>query len=322
MKIIFFGSGYFGLSILRSLVNLHQQGKLEIKAIVSQPAKIFGRSQIILDNLVAKFCKESGYSHLLLTPTRLIEIEESLVNVDLGIVASYGKILPSWLINSFRFGLINFHASLLPKYRGAVPIQAMLLNQDYQALGISVIKIDETLDGGDIILKAKLDIPYENFINITASELMKIAAEFASSLLINNYEYLLNPSIWILEKQDESCVSYCYLSDLKKENFQILFSDSCFKAHGKIMAGNPDPKAFVIIKDKVFNLLRSKLHLNQNNKVCNLNNIVFFTIANKLFINLADSTAYLEILEIQPEGKKNLNSNDFINGYKKFIINC
>lgn len=322
MQVVFLGSGYFGLSVLKALLELSNLGVIDLKYVISQPSKYFGRKQIIFDNLVVKYVKDAKLNDLLITPSSIKELKD-FTNFDIGIVASYGNIIPEWFINKFKFGLINFHASLLPKYRGAIPIQSILLNQDYEALGVTIIKITRDLDAGDIILSKKLDISYDQFQNLTALELTKTLADLSYNLLIKDCKYILNPNNWVLQKQDDSKSSYCFLRDLKKENFEVFLNDYVKKAHGKIMAGNPDPKAFVITNEKTkFNLLRSKINLYTEGKI-NFNSLTdksFIYYKGKLILNLAtQASEFLEILEIQPEAKKILNSNDFINGYSRFI---
>lgn len=322
MQVVFLGSGYFGLSVLKALLKLSNLDIIDLKKVISQSSKYFGRKQIIFDNLVVKYVKEAKLKDFLITPTSIKELKD-FTNFDIGIVASYGNIIPEWFMNKFKFGMINFHASLLPKYRGAIPIQSILSSQDYEALGISIIKISRDLDAGDIILSKKLDISYEQFQNSTALELTQALADLSYNLLIKEYKYILDPKNWVLQKQDDSKASYCFLKDLKKENFEVFLYDDIRKAHGKIMAGNPDPKAFVITNEGIkFNLLRSKINLcTEKINFNDLNTDKYFICYNgKLILNLKNQVSeFLEILEIQPEGKKVLNSKDFINGYSRFI---
>ena len=318
IKIAFFGSGIFSLPLLKALNYLHSTGKIDLRFIVSQRSKSFGRDKKIIDNPVVGFCKETGLK--LYTPEKVIELKNHIVEeeLDLCIVASYGKIIPASILELPRYGFINFHGSILPKYRGAVPVQKIVLNQDYENLGVSVIKVDEGMDTGDVILAKHFDL--KNFESFTSGELMILLGEFSKDLLLSNFEYLMDPSKWILKRQDHSLATYCYVKDMDKSNFEIFFKDSAVKVHGKIMSGNPEPKAFVNIDGYGFNLLRSRLHTDARYVIDNVNDFRFYYYESRLFLNLADKSQAIEILELQPFSKKTLTAGEFINGYRKFTL--
>lgn len=322
MKIAFYGSSTFSLAILERLFYFNKLGKVNLIYVVSQPSKQRKFGEELVDNPVVKYCKKNSIKFL--TPNKITdEFFWNFVNenpIDLAIVAAYGKILPESLINKAKYGFLNFHGSLLPKYRGAAPVQFTILNQDMNSAGISIIKMDKGMDTGKIIKKQKLCIKYEEFQSLTAGQLMDKLADLSVDVLDKEFEYLFNPNNWLLESQDDNQATYCYEVDMAKKNFEVNFHDGVRLAHGKIMAANPAPIAFINLdvdnKPLAFNILRSHIsdisvNLDKKGKLS------FHKHNKRLFLELCDG--FLEIIEIQPQGKKIMDSKNFINGYSKYI---
>lgn len=318
MKVAFYGSSNFSQKILEKLFLFHQDRKIELTYVVSQPSKAAGRKNEIKDNPVVAFCKENSIN--LLTPSKLKETEEANTilssPVDIAIVAAYGKILRKDILNTAKYGFLNFHGSLLPKLRGATPVQTTILNQSLEDAGVTIIKMDEGMDTGEIIKNAKLEIKNVRFESLTSGELMSELAKLSVDILEQNFEYLFNPGNWKLEKQDDSQATYCYVSDFDKEKMEIDYSDTAKTAHGKIMAANPEPKAWISLKlrnnDTKINLISSKIVAEELfiESKCELSLHLF---QKKLYLELQDS--FLEILEIQPQGKNIMKGRDFANGF-------
>jgi methionyl-tRNA formyltransferase len=325
MKIAFYGSSDFSLQILKKLYSFHQIDKVDLKYVVSQPAKPFGRKRELRNNPVAQFCLENNIQ--LLTPDKIAELKLHDLNVDISFVAAYGKILPKWLLGNARYGFVNFHGSLLPKYRGAAPVQFCVLKQDIEATGVTLIKMDEGMDTGQIInndtLKgtSKLIISREQFGELTSGELMVKLGELSVDILEKDFDYIFNPEEWNLVEQNESLASYCYVSDMAKENFEVKYADGVKLAHGKIMAANPEPKAFGSFRIKEaeykINLLRSKFNLADQDlsslKKTGELMLHFDNLNKKLYLELFDG--FLQILEIQTPAGKVVSGNDFGNGF-------
>lgn len=319
MKIAFFGSTDFSLKILEALYEFHKENTLEIVYVITQPAKPFGRKKELKNNPIAEFCQNNSIK--LFTPDKIKQLKESPEfidvnsNLDLGIVAAYGKILPKWLLDSSRNGFINFHGSILPKYRGAVPVQMTVMNQDWDNGGVTIQKMQETMDTGPVIAKLKL-LNAESLIDKTSGELMTELASLTANYVKSNIEYLLNPSDWKLEAQDDSEATYCYVDDMQKEKLEIKFNDGVKLTHGKIMSANPEPLAWVelnIRSEKMrINLLRSKIKDIAFPKTGDLN-LIFDSENKRLLLELNDG--FLEIIEIQPVGKKPMDGRSFANGY-------
>ncbi len=324
MSISFYGSSSFSLIILKKLFGLHQSGRIKLEYVVSQSSKPFGRHKEIKDNPVVIFCKDHHIT--VLTPNKvkeLLEYKEFHRNIDLGVVAAYGKILPGWLLQSTRYGFVNIHGSLLPKYRGAIPVQSLILNQDVDNAGVTFIKMDEGMDTGDIILKEPLNINIDEFRTLTAGDLMERLANLSVDVITNRFDYIFHPEEWQLSAQENSQATYCYVADMRKSNFEVNYFDGYKLAHGKIMAANPEPKAFITVKQAfVINILRSKIPNTDSDFLSRLNRkyeLCLHRLGNSLYLELKGG--FLEILELQPQGRKIMNAASFINGYKDFFIN-
>ncbi len=340
MKVSFYGSTNFSLQILKALHQKEMEGKLQLLYVVSQPAAPFGRKKELKHNPVAQYALDNNLP--LLTPTKIKDLEkikdykEKIFNgeqissfedlsTDITIVAAYGKILPTKILNTAKYGFLNFHGSILPKYRGAIPVQMTIMNQDGVG-GITVIKMKEGMDTGEIIKKEEIEITSD----MTSKDLMEKLAEVSEKLIDENFDLLFNPQKWHLEVQDDSFASVCYVSEFIKKKLEINYLDGVKLAHGKVMAANPEPKAWIDtetlnLKMPFFkaNILRTKFReelIDQSVYKFKMNYQLSFHIEKeekKLFLELSDGL--LEIIEIQPEGKKVMDSGSFINGYKGYL---
>ncbi len=321
MKIAFYGSSLFSLEILKALYEKHQGHALVLSYVVTQSAKPAGRKKVVTSNPVEVFCQENGIIYC--TPHKLKELftPEELANphsqlrTDIAIVAAYGKILPGKVLATAKHGFINFHGSILPNYRGATPVQTTILNQDPIA-GITIIKMDEGMDTGDIILAKEIPTP----ANSTSGELMQQLALLSAQLLHDEFNTIMQPENWELKPQNHESATYTDLSLWKdKKNFEIPYLEGLVEAHGKIMAANPDPKAFITIrsggKTSKYNIVRSLHTATIHEEPQRDNQITLHTSSDKKHLYLELSDGFLEILEIQPEGKQIMDAKSFINGY-------
>lgn len=327
MKISFWGSSDFSLTILKKLYEKHQEKSLELTYVVSQPAKPFGRKKELKHNVVAEFCLEHEIPLLLphkisqfFAPDQLEwyfkpEYTPTDLHTDISVVAAYGKIIPERVLNTATYGFINFHGSILPKYRGAIPVQLTVCNQD-RIGGITIIKMTKGMDDGEIISAYEVSIEE----NITGGELMGQLAELSAKMIDVNFDLIFQPKEWQLTPQNHKEATYCYISDFTKDKLEVLPSDSVLQAHGKIMAANPEPKAWAVINGKKYNLIRSYL-LNRNETVSThieiSHELSFTSDPSKIHLYLKLKDGLLEVKEVQPEGKSIMDARSFINGYLK-----
>ena len=272
----------------------------EVVAVYTQPDKPFGRKKIIKASAVKVKAVEEKipvYQPSVLKDSEEIENIRN-INPDVIVVVAYGQILPREILEIPRYGCINVHASLLPKYRGASPIQTSILSGD-DVTGVTTMYMSEGLDTGDIIDSVETNIGE----NETASELFERLAPMGATLLektLSNIECGLVTRI----PQDESKASYAPI--LTKEMAKINFNMSARCVH-KFICGLSDwPCAYCSLEGKKLKVYRSVLNDEYSGNPGEI-------LDNKRFIVGCESGA-VEFVEVQLEGKKKMLAKDFLNG--------
>lgn len=276
LKIIFMGTPEFGAIILEGLVKNDYKPIL----VITAPDKPVGRKQTLTSTPVKKIAKKYNIPVV----HQLEEIKK--IKPDLIIVAAYGQILPKEILEMPKYGCLNVHPSLLPKYRGASPIQTTILNGDKET-GVTIILMDEKMDHGPIIAQTKYKIPDD----INHKELDSTLAKQGATLLVKTLPKWINGEIEA-KAQDEPKATYTKV--LKKEDGKIDWSKSAGEIEKQIRAFYPWPGAFTFIKHKG-KVLRVKIL--------------------KADISKEDK---LIIKKIQPEGKKAMSFEEFKRGYHDF----
>lgn len=300
MRIVFMGTPDFSVECLKSLV----ASKHEIVGVFCQPDKPVGRKQ----ELTAPDVKVEALKHNLevYQPVSLrngkgLEILEQL-NPDLVVVVAYGKILPDDFLSFPKYGCINVHASILPKYRGASPIHYAVLNGD-KVTGVTVQQMDSGIDTGDILAIKECEIG----INDTTEYMYEVLAPLSADALMETIDLIekgeLNPV-----KQDESKASHVGL--LSKDMSNIDWNDSAFDIHNKIRGLYSWPGASTKLNGKTLKIHSSVLSEKKgNNKpgevICN---------NGRLFVCCGDNN-FIELISVQLEGKKRMDVSVFLNGY-------
>ena len=219
------------------------------------------------------------------------------------IVVGYGRIIPQWMIDLPKLGNINLHASLLPKYRGAAPVQWAIARGE-TITGVTTMRIDAGLDTGDILLQAEERIKPED----TALTLAPRLAQTGAELMITTLAGLKNGTI-TPRPQDNSQATLAPI--LTREDGLIDFSRTAIDAWNRLRGFQPWPGAFTYFRGKA-------LHLHAAIPAPGRTLIApshFTTENGRLLLGFAHGTA-LEVLELQPEGKKRMNARDFVNGYR------
>ena len=297
LKIVFMGTSTFAVPILESIYNTSHT----ILEVYTQPPKKKNRGQKIKNSPIHDFANK------LKLPVRCpvsfkdnneIDYIKSL-NPDLIVVVAYGKIFPEKLLNLNDLLFINVHASLLPKWRGAAPIQRAIMNCDKET-GISYMKIEEDLDSGPYMLQVKTlineDTNYkqlnEKLSNIGAKSIIKCL-----NLIFNNKAKFIN--------QDNSKVTYA--EKIKKSEAKIIWSETANKIVAKINGLNPFPGAWFEYENSRFKIIKAKI-IKENSEVPGK------VLNNKLLVSCGENA--IKILEIQKEGKSVLKIDDFLSGNK------
>ena len=283
MKFVFFGSPEFAAIVLEKLI---KAGFIPA-AVVCAPDAPAGRKKI-LTSPPTKVLAEK-YNIEVWQPEKL-EIKNwklKITNPDLAIVAAYGKIIPKNIIKTAKYGFVGVHPSLLPKYRGASPIQSAILNDEAET-GTTLYLMDEKVDHGSIINYQKSIIKNQNY-----EELMRELAELSGDLLIKTLPDFISGKIRP-QPQNEAEATFTKKFSLK-DGLIDLKKDDPRKVWLKIRALNPEPGVTAVLKLK-------------NGKEL------------KLKLLEADYNNGLELKLVQPEGKKPMLWKDFLNGYGSKIL--
>ena len=301
MRIAFMGTPDFAVDCLKALV----ESEHEIVGVFCQPDKPVGRKQILTPPDV----KVEALKHNLpiFQPVSLrngkgVEILNE-IKPDLIIVVAYGKILPDDFLAFPKYGCINIHASILPKYRGASPIHFAVLNGDEET-GVTSMQMDSGLDTGDILLvkKAKIDI------NDTTERMYEVLAPLGAEVLMETIDLVekseLNPI-----KQDDNLATKVGL--LSKDMSSVDWTKSAFEIHNKIRGLYSWPGASTTLGGKTLKLHSSVLSDKKGN------NIPGEVVDTKNgFIVACGDNMCIELTSVQLEGKKRMDSASFLNGYQ------
>ena len=295
-KIVFMGTPMFAVPILQSL----QENGYLISNVYTQPPQKSQRGQKVNKSPI-----QSAAEHLKLeirTPKSLKNNNEEFeyfknINADLALVVAYGQIIPKEFLSLTKKGFINVHASLLPKWRGAAPIQRSIMNLDKE-VGISIMKIAEQLDTGPVCNSYKIDLEDNLNASQVAEKLSSIAAEKISS----NIDDILEDKVKFIE-QDHSKATYA--SKIQKAEGEINWHESADKINGKIKGLYPVPGAFFIFKDERYKILNAEIGKEIGNPGEVINDYLEVCCGDKQSI---------KIKEIQRQGKKPQNIEEFILG--------
>ncbi len=302
MKIIFMGTPDFSVPTLDAI----KKDGNEIVLVVTQPDKKKGRKGILTPPPVKEWAVKNNIS--IFQPVKLREkqnIEElEKYEADVIVVAAFGQILPKEVLDMPKYGCINVHASLLPKYRGASPIQWAILNGDDET-GVTTMQMGVGLDDGDILLQKKVPISSEDTGGSLFDKLSKVGAD----LLIETLHRIEKNDIVRIPQDDEKATHV----GLIKKDFGILSFDEENKyILNKIRALNPWPSAFTFYKDKMVKIWKAK-SVSFNNKGYEYGDLV---VENKDELLVVTRNGAISILELQEEGKKRIKAADFLRGHK------
>lgn len=294
MKIVFMGTPDFAVPALRALCEKH-----DVVCVYTQAPKEAGRGMSLKKSAVHLFAESKGIE--VRHPKTLRNEEEQkkfkAIGADLTVVAAYGLILPVPVLEAFPKGCYNIHGSLLPRWRGAAPIQRAIEAGD-EKTGITIMKMDAGLDTGDMLLKGEIAITSDTTGGSLHDEMAKLGAE----LII---KYLDNMDSIEPETQDESLVTYA--NKIDKAESKLDFSLKADVLERKIRAFNPYPSAYFECKGERFKVLRAKIDYEKKPAEGEIKQE-----GKRLFVGCADKA--LEILEIQRAGKKACCVRDLLNG--------
>lgn len=298
MRIVYMGTPDFAVPALEKLA---QSPDYTVAAVFTQPDKPKGRKMVMTPPDVKVCAEKLGIPVFQPSSMRSEEAYNSLkeLNPDVIVVAAYGQILPKAVLDLPKFGCVNIHGSLLPKYRGAAPIQQSVLDGE-KVTGVTTMLMDVGLDTGDILLKAETEIGE----NETAGELFDRLAVLGGELIVETLDKLEKGEI-IPQKQDDSLATHT--SKITKELCPIDFNKTAYEVHNKVRGLNPWPVAVTEIAGKTVKVYSSR--------VSDMSGAAGTILSLKPFI-VACGDKSVELIEIQPQGKKRMTVQAFLAGHK------
>ena len=301
MKIVFMGTPK---AAVESLKRLLRDGH-EVAAVYTQPDRPSGRGNKLSAPPIKEFALENNLQ--VLQPTKIktpeaLEIFESH-NADVAVVVAYGRILPETFLQAFPKGAINVHFSLLPKYRGAAPVNWAIANGETKT-GVTTMQMDAGLDTGGILLQREVEIGE----NETAIELMDRLAETGADLLS---ETLAMRDELTVQPQDERLATFAPI--LKKEDGLIDWQLPADEIANRVRGFQPFPTGFTKYSDKKLTIWKAKAVILEQSKPGN--GLIIEAKGDNLYVACGNQTVLL-IEELQIEGKKRMSTRDFLNGVK------
>ncbi|MCQ9122071.1 methionyl-tRNA formyltransferase [Rodentibacter pneumotropicus] len=303
LNIIFAGTPDFAAQHLQALLNSQHN----VIAVYTQPDKPAGRGKKLQASPVKQLAEQHNIPVYQPKSLRKEEVQAELqaLNADVMVVVAYGLILPKVVLSVPRLGCLNVHGSILPRWRGAAPIQRAIWAGDTQT-GVTIMQMDEGLDTGNMLHKVYCDIlPTE-----TSAGLYEKLAELAPPALIEVLDQLESGK-FIAEKQDDSQSNYA--DKLSKEEARLDWSLSAAQLERNIRAFNPWPMAYFSTEDKEGNSQTLKVYqaevLPHQDKPAGT-----ILCADKTGIQIATAEGVLNILQLQPAGKKPMSVQDLLNG--------
>lgn len=307
MKIVFMGTPIFAVSSLERILS---DGH-EVVAVFTQPDKPKGRGHHMEPTPVKETALKNNipvFQPLTLKDETQVELIKSF-NPDVIVVVAYGRILPESVLNIPRLGCINVHASLLPRYRGAAPIQWSIIN-DEEKTGITTMYMAKGLDTGDMILKNETKIAE----NETYGELHDRLKVMGAETLSDTLKLLEKGTAPRKQQTDENT---CYASMIEKTTGQIDFSKTAREVHKLIMGLSPKPGAYTFLDSQPFKLFDTEVlkanDENDDNKTIACGTVV--EVSERGLVVICKDCGKLLVKTVQAQGGKKMSANSYANGH-------
>lgn len=302
LKVVFMGTPDFAVPSLRAL---YEDSQIDLVGVVTQPDRINRRGKKSIFSPVKKFAEENGLP--LLQPQKLSEetFRQSLVAMqpDLIVVVAYGKILPAYILNMPQFGCVNVHASLLPKYRGAAPIQRSIMD-GCKRTGVSIMKLDEGMDTGAVLGYEEVEIGrYTDTDELT----VKLSVKGAEALLKMVHGL---PDI-LAEAHEQNPMEATYADKIEKPLGKINWAQSADTIHRLVNALHTNPGVYTIFRGKRLKIHRTDFALSE---ISDAPGMVISLNEKGIGVGTGKGVLYLQM--VQPESKREMPATDFINGHQ------
>lgn len=296
VKTIFMGTPEFAIPALKTLLKLS-----DVVCVVTKPDALVGRKKVLTPSPIKKLAIKENIP--VLTPVKLKEEYQSILDYEpeLIVTCAYGKIVPKVILDYPKYGCINIHASILPKYRGSAPMQWAIANGEKET-GITLMYMDEKMDTGDIIDIEKISILDDDDLGSIHDKLSLLG----SSILEKNFSNIINNNISRVKQDDTKAT----LAPMITREMELLnFNDYGKNIINKIRAFSPYPLTRTMINNEEVKIVKAKFIRKENTNIGKL-----IITKNDLGIECLDGIIYLEI--IKPVGKKEMPIKSFLNGLK------
>ncbi len=296
VKTIFMGTPEFAIPVLKTLLKLS-----DVVCVVTKPDALVGRKKVLTPSPIKKLAIKENIP--VLTPVKLKEEYQSILDYEpeLIVTCAYGKIVPKVILDYPKYGCINIHASILPKYRGSAPMQWAIANGEKET-GITLMYMDEKMDTGDIIDIEKIPILDDDDLGSIHDKMSLLG----SSILEKNFSNIINNNISRVKQDDTKAT----LAPMITREMELLdFNDYGKNIINKIRAFSPYPLTRTMINNEEVKIVKAKFIRKENTNIGKL-----IITKNDLGIECLDGIIYLEI--IKPVGKKEMPIKSFLNGLR------
>ena len=300
IRVVFMGTPDFSIPVLKGLID---NSEYDVVGVVSQPDKKVGRHQVLTPSPISRVAIDNNIKLLRIEKIRNNYQEVLDLNPDIIITCAYGQIIPKEILDYPKYGCINVHASLLPKYRGGAPIHKAIIDGE-KYTGITIMYMDEGMDTGDIISQESLEILDTD----TTGSLHDKLSILGKELLLKTLPNIIVGDITRI-KQDENKVTFAY--NIKREDEHIIFNNECKKIYNLVRGLNPFPGAFAILNGKIIKIYGGRI----GNKSTDTPGKIKDICEDGIIVNTNDFD-YV-ITELQEEGKKRVKAKEYINGKNK-----
>jgi methionyl-tRNA formyltransferase len=305
MRLIFMGTPEFAVPSLRKLIEAGH----ETIAVLTQPDRPVGRKQAVTPPPIKVFAAEHALAihqpAKIRTDEARRQFEPLFKQADAGVVAAYGRILPEWMLNAPRYGCVNVHSSLLPKYRGAAPINWAIARGDRET-GVTIMLMDAGLDTGPILLRRATAIGDED----TAAELTPRLAELGAESLIEALSKLERGEI-TPEPQNDAEATLAPI--LKREDGEVDWAMSATEIFNRLRGFTPFPGCYTFFNGHRLEIVKARVEPGEASVNKFEPGAVCETTKDSFVVACGGALA-LRITEVQPEGKRAMLARDFLNG--------
>lgn len=297
-RVVFMGTPDFSVPVLEKLIE-----NTNVVLVVTKKDAYVGRKKVLTESPVAICAHEHNIE--VYKPNKLKEDYEYILNKkpDIIITCAYGSIVPKVVLDYPSYGCINVHASLLPKYRGASPIVASILNGEKET-GITIMYMDEGIDTGNIIMSRSIEIE-DNDNSLSLSNKLSL---LGANLLIDTLPKIFEGENFDISQDNEEAT---YVGMLKREDEHINFNNSVENIKNQVRAFSPEPYAFINIDDTEYKISEVEI------KKCDVSKIGIIVEVNKDSFGITAKDGIVYIKRIKPSGKKEMSVKDFFNGFDK-----